>query len=140
MSRKRYPIDQIITKLREAEVRISRGETVAQACKAIEVTEQTYYRWRKQDNEVRPHSSLGYRCQAPEYIVPMELKPVMNTHSKRTIRWGQIIGDPPPISWSTLMMSKTEDRKWVSNDINQKKSSRNCGSCNSLTAHHTHLK
>ena len=48
MSRKRYPIDQIITKLREAEVRISRGETVAQACKAIEVTEQTYYRWRKQ--------------------------------------------------------------------------------------------
>jgi transposase-like protein len=48
MSRKRYPIDQIITKLREAEVRISRGETVALACKAIEVTEQTYYRWRKQ--------------------------------------------------------------------------------------------
>jgi transposase-like protein len=48
MSRKRYPIDQIITKLREAEVRISRGETIAQACKAIEVTEQTYYRWRKQ--------------------------------------------------------------------------------------------
>ena len=48
MSRKRYPIDQIITKLREAEVRISRGETVAQACKAIEVTEKTYYRWRKQ--------------------------------------------------------------------------------------------
>lgn len=48
MSRKRYPIDQVITKLREAEVRISRGETVAQACKAIEVTEQTYYRWRKQ--------------------------------------------------------------------------------------------
>ena len=48
MSRKRYPIDQIITKLREAEVRISRGETVAQACKATEVTKQTYCRWRKQ--------------------------------------------------------------------------------------------
>ena len=66
MSRKRYPIDQIITKLREAEVRISRGETVAQACKAIEVTEQTYYRWRKQYNEVHPHSSLGYQPPAPE--------------------------------------------------------------------------
>jgi len=48
MSRKRHSIDQIITKLREAEVRIARGETIAQACKAIEVTEQTYYRWRKQ--------------------------------------------------------------------------------------------
>ncbi|OOY34719.1 hypothetical protein BOV88_08950, partial [Solemya velum gill symbiont] len=32
--------------------------------------------------------------------------------------------DPPPISWSTLMMSKTEDRKWESNDTNRKKSSR----------------
>lgn len=41
MSRKRYQIDQIISKLREAEVRISCGETVALACKAIEVTEQT---------------------------------------------------------------------------------------------------
>jgi len=48
MARKRYPIEQIISKLREAEVRISRGETVAQACKAIEVTDQTYYRWRKE--------------------------------------------------------------------------------------------
>ncbi|WP_338108484.1 SPFH domain-containing protein [Solemya velum gill symbiont] len=35
--------------------------------------------------------------------------------------------DPPPISWSTLMMSKTEDRKWESSDTNRKKSSRNCG-------------
>ena len=48
MARKRYPIEQIIHKLREAEVRISQGATVAQACKAIEVAEQTYYRWRKE--------------------------------------------------------------------------------------------
>ena len=37
MSRKRLPIDQIVTKLREAEVRIARGEPVVQACKANEV-------------------------------------------------------------------------------------------------------
>ena len=48
MARKRYPIEQIISKLREAEVRISRGETVGQVCKAIGVTDQTYYRWRKE--------------------------------------------------------------------------------------------
>ena len=33
---------------KEAEVLLSQGNTVAQACKAIEVSEQTYYRWRKE--------------------------------------------------------------------------------------------
>jgi len=47
MPRKRFTQEQIITKLREAEVRLSKGQTVAQTCKALEVTEQTYYRWRK---------------------------------------------------------------------------------------------
>ena len=35
-------------KLREAEVFLSQGQTVAQACKAIEISEQTYYRWRRE--------------------------------------------------------------------------------------------
>lgn len=48
MPRKRFTPEQIITKLREAEVRLSKGQTVAQACKALDVTEQTYYRWRKE--------------------------------------------------------------------------------------------
>ena len=46
--RRGYSPEQIITKLREAEVLLSQGKTVAQACKAIEVSEQTYYRWRKE--------------------------------------------------------------------------------------------
>ena len=45
---KRATPEEIIAKLREAEVRISRGETVAQASRAIGVTEQTFYRWRKE--------------------------------------------------------------------------------------------
>ena len=48
MSIKRYSTEQIIHKLREAEVLISQGQTVAQACKQIGVTDQTYYRWRKE--------------------------------------------------------------------------------------------
>ena len=49
MARRRgYSPEQIITKLREAEVLLSQGKTVAQACKVIEVSEQTYYRWRKE--------------------------------------------------------------------------------------------
>ena len=40
--------EEIIAKLREAEVRLSQGESVAMAAKQIGVTEQTYYRWRKE--------------------------------------------------------------------------------------------
>ena len=44
MARIRYSPEQIITKLREAEVLLSQGQTIAQAYKSKEVSEQTYYR------------------------------------------------------------------------------------------------
>ena len=46
MSRKRTP-EQIIAKLREAEVALSQGEMTGQVCRRLGVSEQTYYRWRK---------------------------------------------------------------------------------------------
>jgi len=48
MGRIRYSTEQIIRKLREAEVEISKGSTVAQATRKLGVCEQTYYRWRKE--------------------------------------------------------------------------------------------
>jgi transposase-like protein len=48
MSRKRFKPEVIVNKLREADVLISQGRTVAQASRQIGVTEQTYYRWRKE--------------------------------------------------------------------------------------------
>ncbi len=45
---KRAKPEEIIAKLREVEVRLSKGETTGQAVRAIGVTEQTYYRWRKE--------------------------------------------------------------------------------------------
>ena len=45
---KRAKPEEIIAKLREVEVRMSQGETTGQAVRAIGVTEQTYYRWRKE--------------------------------------------------------------------------------------------
>jgi len=48
MSKKRYSSEQIITKLREVEIMLSKGSTIGEASKKIGVTEQTYYRWRKQ--------------------------------------------------------------------------------------------
>ena len=48
MARKHYTAEQIITKLREAEVLQAKGQSIAEACRQISVSEQTYYRWRRQ--------------------------------------------------------------------------------------------
>ena len=48
MRKKRHTAEQIIAKLREAEVALSQGKTVPEACRNLGVTEQTYYRWRKE--------------------------------------------------------------------------------------------
>ena len=53
MARKRFTAEQIIPKLREAEVELARGRTVAQVCKKLGITEQTYYRWRKEYGSLR---------------------------------------------------------------------------------------
>lgn len=48
MARKRHTAEEIVNKLRRADVELSKGASVAQACKQIGVTEQTYYRWRRE--------------------------------------------------------------------------------------------
>ena len=53
MPRKRFKTEEIIQKLREAEVLLSQGKNVAEACRQIGVTDQTYYRWRKEYGGVR---------------------------------------------------------------------------------------
>jgi len=48
MPRKQFTSEQIITKLREAEILLSQGMTVVEAARQLEISEQTYYRWRKE--------------------------------------------------------------------------------------------
>jgi transposase-like protein len=48
MARKRFTAEQIINHLREAEILISQGKSIREAARHIGVTEQTYYRWRKE--------------------------------------------------------------------------------------------
>ena len=48
MSRKRFSPEKIIGMLREAEVSLAQGITVGQVCRQLSISEQTYYRWRKQ--------------------------------------------------------------------------------------------
>jgi transposase-like protein len=48
MPSKRFTPEQIITKLREAEIHLSKGSTVGECCRRLSITENTYYRWRKE--------------------------------------------------------------------------------------------
>ena len=48
MAKKTYKPEEIIHKLREAEVRLSQGATVAEVTRALGVSEVSYYRWRKE--------------------------------------------------------------------------------------------
>jgi Transposase. len=48
MGKQNYSVEQIITKLREVEVLCSQGRAVGEAVRQIGVSEQTYYRWRRQ--------------------------------------------------------------------------------------------
>ena len=48
MSRKRFTAEQIIGLLREADVKLSQGGNVGRVSREIGITEQTYYRWRKE--------------------------------------------------------------------------------------------
>lgn len=53
MGRKRYTVEAIVRKLREAEVELSRGLTVKQVSKKLGINDQTYYRWRKEYGGLR---------------------------------------------------------------------------------------
>ncbi len=48
MARKRYTPEQIIGMLREAEVRLGQGEKAGPICRSLGISEQSYYRWRRE--------------------------------------------------------------------------------------------
>ena len=53
MTIKRYTPEQIIRKLREAEVMISQGKSISQATRQIGIVDQTYYKWRREYGGMR---------------------------------------------------------------------------------------
>ena len=51
---KRFTPEQIVSKLRQADVELGKGLTVKEVCRKIEVTDQTYYRWRQKYGGMSP--------------------------------------------------------------------------------------
>jgi len=61
MPKKRYTAEEIITKLRKAEVLQGKGQTLAEACRQLTITEQTYYKWRKQFGGLRVDQAKRFK-------------------------------------------------------------------------------
>jgi transposase len=54
MPQKRHTVDQIVAKLRKADVELGKGKKVPEVCKLLEITEQTYYRWQQKYGGMKP--------------------------------------------------------------------------------------
>jgi len=52
MARKRHSAEEIVNKLRQAEVELGKDNSVAGICRLLAVTEPTYFRWRREHGEV----------------------------------------------------------------------------------------
>lgn len=53
MKRKKYSAEQIVKKLREADAALTSGSTVEQVCRQLEISDATYYNWRKQYGQMK---------------------------------------------------------------------------------------
>ena len=61
MGKRRHTPEQVIGKLREAEVELAKGRTVAEVCRKLAITEQTYYRWRKEYGGLRVDQARRFK-------------------------------------------------------------------------------
>ncbi len=61
MAKKRHTTEQIIHKLREAEVSLSKGEVLSKVVRKLGITEQTYYRWRKEYGGLRTDQARRFK-------------------------------------------------------------------------------
>ena len=66
MGKNTYQPEQIIAKLREAEVRLSKGQTVVEIVRQMGITEQTYYRWRKVYGGMQVNQALRLKALEKE--------------------------------------------------------------------------
>ena len=59
--KKRHSVEQIVAKLREADVMLGKGLRVPEACKQLGISEQTYYRWRTKYGGMDPQMAKQLR-------------------------------------------------------------------------------
>ncbi len=68
MAKRTYLPEQIINKLREAEIMLNQSATVGEASRKIGITEQTYYRWRREYGGMRVDQARRLKCLEKENV------------------------------------------------------------------------
>jgi len=66
MKQKRHSVEQVIGKLRQADVELGKGKTVPEVCRTLEVTVQTYYRWRQKYGGMNPQMARELKAVQKE--------------------------------------------------------------------------
>jgi transposase-like protein len=66
MKQNRHTVDQIIAKLRRADVELGKGKKVPEICKLLEITDQTYYRWRQKYGGMQPEMAKELKALQKE--------------------------------------------------------------------------
>jgi transposase-like protein len=61
VGRKRHSAEEVINKLRQADVELGKGNTVAGVCKLLGVSEQTYFRWRKEYGRLKVDQTKRFK-------------------------------------------------------------------------------
>ena len=83
MKRRRHTPEQIVRKLREVERLLGEGQTIAQAAKQVEISEETYHRWRKQYGAMKADDAKRLRELERENA---RLKRIVATRNSRSTR------------------------------------------------------
>jgi transposase-like protein len=68
MKQQRHSVDQIISKLRRTDVELGKGKKVPDVCKALQITEQTYYRWRQKYGGMAPEMAKELKALQQENV------------------------------------------------------------------------
>ena len=66
MPKKRHGVEQIIPKLRQADVELGKGKKVPEICKTLDISEQTYYRWRQKYGGMKPEMAKDLKTLQKE--------------------------------------------------------------------------
>ena len=66
MKKTRHTTDQIIEKLRQADVALGKGQKVPEIGKILEITDQTYYRWRQKYGGMQPEMTKQFKALEKE--------------------------------------------------------------------------
>ena len=68
MKQNRHSVDQIIAKLRRADVELGKGKKVPEVCKTLGITGQTYYRWRQKYGGMQPEMAKQLKALEKENV------------------------------------------------------------------------